>query len=257
MDTFDTFGNHCFHSQEHRTHGGVLSTGALPITLSGHDEVVHPGIAVARCALGKGLVLVEEGELGDLGQVAAQVLGQWPGGHLLGAEQRRLVGRLKGLAPNAGSHPASATISFAASVSSMVILRSASRCLSWLIYGVLNPYGFNPVVWASTVVCEAIYGLAGGLAKRTLSPVDRVRLKEALLLGGLGFLATFAYDVATNIAYAVAFNVPWLLALILGAPFAIVHELSNLIFFTCVAPPVAKAVAKLSPPMEGGGRWLR
>jgi len=130
-------------------------------------------------------------------------------------------------------------------------------CLSWLIYGVLNPYGFNPVVWASTVVCEAIYGLAGGLAKRTLSPVDRVRLKEALLLGGLGFLATFAYDVATNIAYAVAFNVPWLLALILGAPFALVHELSNLIFFTCVAPPVAKAVAKLSPPMEGGGRWLR
>jgi len=124
-------------------------------------------------------------------------------------------------------------------------------CLSWLIYGVLNPYGFNPVVWASTVACEALYGLAGGLARRALSPHSYIGLKEALLLGGLGFMATFVYDVSTNLAYAAAFNVPWLLALALGAPFAVVHELSNLVIFTLAAPPMAKALHKLSLPIGG------
>jgi len=115
-------------------------------------------------------------------------------------------------------------------------------CLSWLVYGVFNPYGFNPLVWASTTVCEALYGLAGGLTRRLLSPISHVGLRGAVLLGSLGFLATFTYDLFTNLAFAVAFNVPWLLAIALGAPFALAHEVSNLAIFTLAAPPVARAV---------------
>jgi uncharacterized membrane protein len=123
-------------------------------------------------------------------------------------------------------------------------------CFSWLVYGVLNPYGFNPLVWASTTICESLYGLAGGLTRRLLSPLSRAGLKEALLLGSLGFLATFTYDLFTNLAFAVAFNIPWLLAIALGVPFTLTHEVSNLAMFTFVAPSVARAVGMTLPRRE-------
>lgn len=125
---------------------------------------------------------------------------------------------------------------------------AAVGCLSWVVYGVLNPYGFNPIVWLATMTCEALYGLAGGLVRRALPPHLHVGLREALMLGGLGFLATFTYDLATNLAYALVFNVPLLLALAMGVPFALIHELSNLVIFTSAAPPMAKALYKVSPP---------
>lgn len=125
---------------------------------------------------------------------------------------------------------------------------AAVGCLSWVVYGVLNPYGFNPVVWIATMTSEALYGLAGGLVKKVLPP-HHIKLREALLLGGLGFLSTFTYDILTNLAFAFVFNIPLLIALAMGIPFALVHELSNLVIFTSAAPPMVKAFHKVSPLM--------
>lgn len=120
-------------------------------------------------------------------------------------------------------------------------------CLSWVVYGLLNPYGFNLLVWVATTTCEALYGLAGGLARRAV-PLQEAKVAAALL-GALGFMTTFAYDVGTNAAFALAFNVPFLTALALGAPFAVVHEVSNLLLFAFVATPALRAVGSL--PMQG------
>ncbi|MGQ9539448.1 MAG: hypothetical protein ACUVTE_07770 [Candidatus Bathycorpusculaceae bacterium] len=38
--------------------------------------------------------------------------------------------------------------------------------LIWLIYGVLNPYGFVFQVWLATMFSEAIYGFWGGILGR-------------------------------------------------------------------------------------------
>ncbi|MEM4700177.1 MAG: hypothetical protein QXT74_04410 [Candidatus Nezhaarchaeales archaeon] len=130
-------------------------------------------------------------------------------------------------------------------------------CLSWVVYGLLNPYGFNLVVWVATTSCEALYGLAGGLARR-LAPHPLGRSADgAAMLGALGFACTFTYDVITNAAFALAFNVPLLTALALGAPFALVHEVSNFLLFALVAPPALRAVGSLTlpRPLSGGGGW--
>ncbi len=122
--------------------------------------------------------------------------------------------------------------------------------LSWCIYGLINPYGFNPAVWMATITMEPFYGVAGGFARKVLELEDGVKLKHLLFLGAIGFIITFIYDVATNVIYAYAFNVPLLIALALGAPFALLHEGSNLILFTSIAPPAMKAIDKFTKPLE-------
>ncbi|MBC7131290.1 ECF transporter S component, partial [Candidatus Bathyarchaeota archaeon] len=119
------------------------------------------------------------------------------------------------------------------------LVGAAVGFLVWLIYGVLNPYGFVPQVWVATALSETIYGLVGGiLGKWTASmEFNKNHLSLIVLLGVAGFFTTLIYDLLTNLAYAWAFNVPLIVALIAGIPFAIVHEVSNtLIFGVCSIP---------------------
>jgi LytS/YehU family sensor histidine kinase len=111
--------------------------------------------------------------------------------------------------------------------------------LIWLIYGVMNPYGFVPQVWLATMFSESIYGLAGGLMGRVTASTNFYsnRFGLSFLLGITGFFLTLFYDLVTNIVYALAFNIPIGIALITGVPFALVHELSNTVLFgTCSIP---------------------
>lgn len=113
--------------------------------------------------------------------------------------------------------------------------------LIWLIYGVMNPYGFVPQVWLATMFSESIYGLAGGVMGRVTSSTNFYsnRFGLSFLLGITGFFLTFFYDLVTNIVYALAFKIPIGIALIAGVPFALVHELSNTVLFgTCSIPLV-------------------
>ena len=64
--------------------------------------------------------------------------------------------------------------------------------------------------------------------------------KLSLLFGLIGFQATFAYDVLTNFGSWVfkttSLYQAFLIGIITGVPFAILHETSNLVFFATVVP---------------------
>jgi hypothetical protein len=111
--------------------------------------------------------------------------------------------------------------------------------LVWAVYGVLNPYGFVPQIWIATMLLESIYGVAGGALGKSLStilPGNRAGL--GVLFGAIGFLLTLIYDLITNIAFALTFNVPIIMALIAGIPFAIIHEASNAALFGICSIPL-------------------
>ncbi|OLD02259.1 hypothetical protein AUG19_07755 [archaeon 13_1_20CM_2_54_9] len=71
----------------------------------------------------------------------------------------------------------------------------------------------------------------------------------SLLFGTAGLLSTLAYDVLTNFA-SWLFKTPSLysalvIGLVTGAPFALVHEVSNLFFFATIAPATIIASRRL------------
>ncbi len=105
--------------------------------------------------------------------------------------------------------------------------------LSWAVYGALNPFGFVPQIWIATMCFEAFFGLTGGLLGRSLSKTDLgvYGFKLNIFFGALGFLTTLFYDLATNLVFSASFGVPIMVALILGAPFTILHEASNALIF--------------------------
>ena len=120
--------------------------------------------------------------------------------------------------------------------------------LTWAVYGVINPYGFVPQVWLATMFSETIYGLVGGFLGRNFVSADfhsRQGLKLSIFFGTVGFISTLIYDITTNFVYAYVFNVPIILALILGAPFTVLHELSNAAIFSIGSIPVIVTLKKL------------
>jgi hypothetical protein len=61
-----------------------------------------------------------------------------------------------------------------------------------------------------------------------------------IFLGNMGFLLTLTYDLLTNIAYAQVLGQNILVAMIIGAPFTLTHEISNtLLFGTCFIPLIS------------------
>jgi len=118
--------------------------------------------------------------------------------------------------------------------------------LTWCIYGTLNPYGFSLPIFIATSLCEAIYGVSGGLIRRTLGNIEFKRFNLLnFKFAILGFLLTFLYDLLTNVVYAFTFGIPLIFALAYGVPFAIAHEVSNAVFFMVGAPALIFAVNRL------------
>ncbi|MGQ9529858.1 MAG: ECF transporter S component [Candidatus Bathycorpusculaceae bacterium] len=112
--------------------------------------------------------------------------------------------------------------------------------LSWLIYGVLNPRGFVLQVWVATVFSESIYGIGGGLLRKANINLNAKSLGYSIFLGNLGFFLTLAYDIITNIAYAHVFGQNLLVAMAIGAPYTLLHEISNaLLFSLCFMPLIS------------------
>ncbi|MGB9671593.1 MAG: hypothetical protein ACPL1Z_00025 [Candidatus Bathyarchaeales archaeon] len=118
--------------------------------------------------------------------------------------------------------------------------------LVWLIYGVLNPYGFVFQVWLATMFSEAIYGFVGGFMGRQTALINFYSsgFRLSFLFGAMGFFLTLVYDLVTNIAYAWAFNIPIAIALITGVPFALVHEISNAVLFGACSVPLVVVLEK-------------
>ena len=113
----------------------------------------------------------------------------------------------------------------------------------WLVYGTVNPYGFNLPTLAATILGEALYGVAGGLLRRGMGV--RPGWGPDARLGVVGFMLTFVYDLFTNVVSAYVAGIPVAVALIGGVPFALAHQVSNAVFFSVGIPPLIQAVKRV------------
>jgi len=120
--------------------------------------------------------------------------------------------------------------------------------LTWLIYGSLNPFGFSFPILIATCIGESVYGLAGGVLKKTHFYDHSKLISKYLTMGSkfaiLGFLLTFVYDQFTNIMSALTIGIPLNIGLVMGIPFSIIHEVSNATFFFVGAAPLTNLIKR-------------
>lgn len=118
---------------------------------------------------------------------------------------------------------------------------------SWLIYGSINPYGSDPRIWVATMLAETVYGITGGLLGKALqsTSLSSQRLRLSILFATMGFLPTVLYDLITNTVYASVFGTPVIVAILLGAPFAVLHEGANFLIFGALSVPTIAALRKV------------
>ena len=121
-------------------------------------------------------------------------------------------------------------------------LGALTGALVWLVYGTINPFGFSLPIFASTVLGETIFGIAGGLFSRQESNTGLGFDPWAAITG---FLLTFVYDLFTNIVSGVTAGVPIPLALITGIPFTLAHMISNTVFFGFGFKPLVNSINKV------------
>jgi len=115
--------------------------------------------------------------------------------------------------------------------------------LTWIVYGVLNPWGAAPPpLIAVLIACESSFVALAAFARRFTfnDGVDR-----SFLWGFLGAAGAFLYDFATNLYVGIFFYNDVLTALILGIPFTAAHITSNLIFFMLLGPRIADLTLRL------------
>lgn len=119
---------------------------------------------------------------------------------------------------------------------------------TWAIYGFVNPYGqagFPLIIFL--MIGECFYAIGGALLRRSTIAKQLLsdrrltsNLQIALIFGIAGLGLTFAYDLLTNFA-TYMFLTPslyqaLLIGVVTGAPFALLHEGSNLLIFALAGP---------------------
>lgn len=124
---------------------------------------------------------------------------------------------------------------------------------TWVVYGFINPQGSADLILLSFLITgECIYALAGAGLRKTTITQDLLDFPKrlSLVFGTVGLLATLAYDILTNFAsWLFLTTSPYdalVIGLITGAPFAIVHEISNLVLFSTAAPAAIIAAKRFS-----------
>ena len=134
---------------------------------------------------------------------------------------------------------------------------------TWAVYGFVNPYGqagFPLIIFL--IVGECFYAVGGAALRRTSIAKQLLAEKRTssdlgiiFIFGVAGLALTFAYDVLTNFAtymfLANSLYQAFLIGMITGAPFALTHELSNLIFFATVGPAAILAARRFTKNQGG------
>ena len=125
----------------------------------------------------------------------------------------------------------------------------------WLVYGFVNPNGVDSFLMLSfLIVGECFYALAGLALRKSFVAQEFVKgTKEyqrlSIVFGLVGLLSTFAYDALTNFGSWVfktsSLYQDFVFGNIIGAPFSIAHEASNVLFFATVAPAIVVAATRL------------
>jgi uncharacterized membrane protein len=130
---------------------------------------------------------------------------------------------------------------------------------TWTVYGFINPYGQDDLTLLVFLIAgECFYAIAGALLNRIpavhdVLNNDRPIGRMSLIFGFVGFQATFAYDILTNFGSWVfkttSLYQALLIGTITGVPFAVIHELSNIIFFATVVPLAIIAAKRMGMPV--------
>ncbi len=139
-----------------------------------------------------------------------------------------------------------------------------TAAVTWLVYGFVNPYGqAGFFLLGFLVLGESLYAIAGAGLRR--AGIVRELLSHGGAYGRLsyifsivGLVATFGYDVLTNFASYLflvgSLYQALLIGMITGAPFALVHEMSNIVFFATVVPAAIIGAKRLG--LDSAGKSL-
>ncbi|MFB0567463.1 MAG: hypothetical protein ACETVM_02610 [Candidatus Bathyarchaeia archaeon] len=118
------------------------------------------------------------------------------------------------------------------------------------VNGFLSPWGFAGFMMPFQIVGMAITGFAGGIYKRYVVGAHSAQVCAEVAV--LGAFLTLLYDIITNVGVAVSLTLnrtPWHISLILafsmGAPFSLVHIVSNIALFGSGFIPLIKALKRV------------
>ncbi len=119
-------------------------------------------------------------------------------------------------------------------------MRLASALLSSIIFASFNPWGpFIPQIWLTQVIGWVYIAAVGGLL-RTRN-LDEYQGRSKMFF--YGAYLTLVFDLVTNIGYTLVYNVPYIVANILGFPFMVVHVISNA-FIMAIVVPIVEPIVK-------------
>ncbi len=118
--------------------------------------------------------------------------------------------------------------------------------IAMVIYQFWNPWGaFIPPIGLAVIGCTIFFGIVGGILGKALQRLDYSDQRWFLLPALFGVLLTLFYDLVTNFAYSLSFGVPFIIALITGLPYLLIHIISNGLLFGLLTQPVTKAIQYL------------
>jgi hypothetical protein len=111
-----------------------------------------------------------------------------------------------------------------------------------LVFGMINPWGgFIPQIWIFQVIgWSYVCATAAVLGKGEI--VSSHGRPGMLKLAGVGSFTTLIFDLLTNAGYSLAFGIPYWIAVLSGAPFTIVHILSNALLLPLAVPRLEAAI---------------
>jgi len=105
------------------------------------------------------------------------------------------------------------------------------------IYGIINPYGFE-IFSLFMVISGELAFVALAQIFRKIIPPNRLLYEKAsiTLLAFFVVLATFIFDIYTNAMVGALWYRSIMLGIVVGIPFALMHEIANLIIAPIIVP---------------------
>lgn len=129
---------------------------------------------------------------------------------------------------------------FGSSIGALVGLISMS------IYQFWNPWGaFIPPIGIAVIGSTILTGVIGGLLGKRLNFKSNASA-QFFWPAILGILSTLFFDTVTNYSYSITFGVPFIIALLTGFPFSIIHIPTNGFLFGLLTPPIILAVEQFN-----------
>ena len=144
------------------------------------------------------------------------------------------------LSPRIGNVEFTSLITFTVGVFFGGVIGGLFGAMVMFINGFLSPWGVAGFVLPFQMVGMAIIGIAGKLYIRYgTEESSRRLLAESAVLGAL---LTLIYDIITNIAVAIQAQSAFLPVFLFGIPMALLHVISNTLFFGFAFTPLSKAL---------------